>query len=112
MSASTKLRLLHEAGERMDHDIVAELKDNPLVKATGDNLDIYVRTGLKSTERKYKNLHLFASNIIFCRVARPDLYSLKSVSIPLEQLKSDLFLPNGHQLETLQNSYAILLGMK
>lgn len=44
MSTSTKLRLLDKAWESMDPCIMTQWKENPLVKVTGDNLDIYVRT--------------------------------------------------------------------
>lgn len=70
MSPTTKLRLLDEAGEHMSTGIVSKLVVNPLVKITGDNLDIYVRTGLQSPERSNKDLHMFASNIIFSRVSK------------------------------------------
>ena len=68
LSSTSKLRLLEEAGNRMETNIVLSLQKNPVVKITGDNLDIYVKTGHKSLERSNQDLHLFASNIIFSRV--------------------------------------------
>jgi hypothetical protein len=68
MSPSSKLRLLDEAGELMNAGIASKVITNPLVKITGDNLDIYIRTGHQSLDRSNKDLHLFASNIIFSRV--------------------------------------------
>ncbi|KAH3856944.1 hypothetical protein DPMN_099540 [Dreissena polymorpha] len=68
MSTSSKLRLLDEAGEMLEDNIARSLRKNPLVKITGDNLDIYVRTGHHSLDRHSKDLHMFAANIIFSRV--------------------------------------------
>ncbi|XP_052224940.1 uncharacterized protein LOC127840570 [Dreissena polymorpha] len=68
MSTSSKLRLLDEAGEMLEDNIARSLRKNPLIKITGDNLDIYVRTGHHSLDRHNKDLHTFASNIIFSRV--------------------------------------------
>jgi hypothetical protein len=74
LSVSTKLRLLDEAGAMMDTAIVSKLQTNPLFKVTGDNLDIYIRTGHKSLEKSNTDLHLFASNAIFSRVCNLSLY--------------------------------------
>ncbi|XP_060586522.1 ATP-dependent DNA helicase RecQ-like [Ruditapes philippinarum] len=96
--------VLDEAGNGSDLGIVSELKNNPIIKVTGDNLDIYVRTDHKSLDKHKKDLHLFASNIIFSRIAQPHMYSLRENSIPLSNLTSDLFLPHGHYTETLMSS--------
>ncbi|KAL4236167.1 hypothetical protein ACF0H5_004553 [Mactra antiquata] len=70
LSTTSKLRLLDEAGNRMETSVASIVLKNPIVKITGDNLDIYVRTGHKSLERTNQDMHLFASNIIFSRVGR------------------------------------------
>uniref|UniRef100_A0A8W8MKD7 Uncharacterized protein n=1 Tax=Magallana gigas TaxID=29159 RepID=A0A8W8MKD7_MAGGI len=43
------------------------------MKITGDNVDVYVRTSSLNRERRNKDLHLFASNIIFSRIATIDM---------------------------------------
>ena len=68
MSTTTKLRLLDEASGIMDKGIVSRLQKSPLVKITGDNLDMYIRTGQKSLEKSNRDLHLFTSNVLFNRV--------------------------------------------
>lgn len=110
MSASTKLRLMDEAADRMSNGIADHLNKNPLVKVTGDNLDIYIRTGHKSLERSNQDLHLFASNVLFCRIATPGLLSNTPLQRSLESITPDLFIPTGHNMETLTHSYTILLG--
>ena len=39
----------------------------------GDNLDIYVRTSRQSSTDQHKDLHYFASNILFNRLDLTDL---------------------------------------
>jgi hypothetical protein len=68
LSTTSKLKLLDEAGNRMETSVASTLQRNPIVKVNGDNPDIYVRTGHKSLERSNQDIHLFASNIIFSRV--------------------------------------------
>ncbi|XP_060572948.1 uncharacterized protein LOC132730884 isoform X2 [Ruditapes philippinarum] len=110
MSPSSKLRLLDEAGELMNAGIASKVITNPLVKITGDNLDIYVRTGHQSMDRSNKDLHLFVSNIIFSRIAKPGQYSLVADPYPLSSLQPEMFFPRGHFQQTLRNTYCILLG--
>ncbi|KAH3778332.1 hypothetical protein DPMN_179787 [Dreissena polymorpha] len=68
MSTSSKLRLLDEAGEKLEDNITRSLRKNPCVKITDNNLDIYVRTGHHSLDRRNKDLHMLALYIIFSRV--------------------------------------------
>ncbi|KAH3695869.1 hypothetical protein DPMN_083327 [Dreissena polymorpha] len=69
MSTTTKLRLLDEASGIMDKGIVSQYcRSHPLVNKTGDNLDMYIRTGQKYLEKSNRDLHMFASNVLFNRV--------------------------------------------
>ncbi|XP_060578320.1 uncharacterized protein LOC132735396 [Ruditapes philippinarum] len=110
LSVSTKLRLLDEAGAMMDTAIVSKLQTNPLFKVTGDNLDIYIRTGHKSLEKSNTDLHLFASNAIFSRVAKPGVFNTARVSRPLHTLYPYMFFLSGHYRQTMVNSYCVVLG--
>ena len=106
---TSKLRLLDEAGKMTDHHIVEQLRSNPLVKITGDNMDFYVKTNHQSTERAHKDLHYFVSNIIFSRVATPDL-STSQVAVDRQSIIPAMLLPHGLYLERLQHCYMIILA--
>ncbi|KAH3806767.1 uncharacterized protein LOC127870998 isoform X2 [Dreissena polymorpha] len=108
MSTSSKLRLLDEAGEMLEDNIARSLRKNPLVKITGDNLDIYVRTGHHSLDRHEKDLHMFASNIIFSRIAQLESFSTSFTMPSLGTLSPEKFFPNGHHRDTLTNTYCVL----
>jgi hypothetical protein len=41
-----------------------------LAKVTGDNLDVYIKRNIISGMNKNKDIHLFASNIIFPRISK------------------------------------------
>ncbi|KAH3814500.1 uncharacterized protein LOC127835962 [Dreissena polymorpha] len=110
MSTTTKLRLLDEASSIMDKGIVSRLQKSPLVKITGDNLDMYIKTGQQSLEKSNRDLHLFASNVLFNRIASPDKYSLVPTRTPLTDLKAEMFLLSGNYRSTLVNSYCVILG--
>ncbi|XP_053386739.1 uncharacterized protein LOC128550851 isoform X2 [Mercenaria mercenaria] len=110
LCTTSKIRLLEEAGESMEKNIARELVNNPLVKITGDNLDIYIKTGHRSLDRSNKDLHLFASNIIFSRIAKPGIYSTSVRHTPLERIRPEMFFPTGHHRQTLVNSYCVILG--
>ncbi|KAH3843149.1 hypothetical protein DPMN_116657 [Dreissena polymorpha] len=105
MSTTTKLRLLDEASSIMDKGIVSRLQKSPLVKITGGNLDMYIKTGQQSLEKSNRDLHLFASNI-----ASPDKYSLVPTRTPLTDLNAEMFLLSGNYRSTLVNSYSVILG--
>jgi hypothetical protein len=51
-------------------NIIEMLRRNPLAKITGDNLDVYIKRDIVSGMNKNKDIHLFASNIIFPRIAK------------------------------------------
>lgn len=91
MCPRTKLQLLDEAGERINAGIASKLATNPVVKVTGDNLDIYVCTGHKSLDRSNNDLHLFASNIIFNRIAKPQQYSIVADPYSIYKLQPERF---------------------
>jgi hypothetical protein len=40
------------------------------LKVTGDNLDVYIKRNIISGMNKNKDIHLFASNIIFPRISK------------------------------------------
>ena len=43
MSTTSKLRLLDEAGNYNMTELLAYLKTKPLLKITGDNLDVFIK---------------------------------------------------------------------
>jgi hypothetical protein len=109
LSVSSKVRLQDEAVQQTQETLVNSLRANPLVKITGDNLDMYIKTGHQSTEKQHKDLHLFASNIMFTRIATPDL-SIQQPVFNHESVSADEFIPHAAYKDTLLNSYCVLVG--
>ncbi|XP_060556001.1 uncharacterized protein LOC132716696 [Ruditapes philippinarum] len=94
----------------METSVASTLQRNPIIKVTGDNLDIYVRTGHKSLERSNQDIHLFASNIIFSRIVKPGLYSMVKPLCDLQSLTPELFFPSEQDRESLRRSYCVMLA--
>ncbi|KAH3880084.1 hypothetical protein DPMN_003996 [Dreissena polymorpha] len=103
---------LQEEIQSMTEKLIAEnLKQNPLIKVTGDNLDIYVKTSSLSKERRNKDLHLFTSNIIFSRVSTTDMNN-SVPKVDVSELNSEKILMPEHSNEKdkLLHSYAVLIA--
>lgn len=83
MSTSTKIRILDECAQLNVTSAVSYLRSYPLLKITGDNLDVYIRVGLKTVQNSNRDLHLFASNDLSCRVATPDMDRRKPAVQPV-----------------------------
>lgn len=73
LSWSVRVSLQEDIHKKAEKNIVDTIKLNPLMKITGDNVDVYVKTTSLNRERRNKDLHLFASNIIFSRTATIDM---------------------------------------
>lgn len=73
LSSQRRLNFQESIGCASQNLIIANLKSNPLVKVTGDNLDIYIKRSNLTSDSRNLDLHLFTSNIIFSRVATVDM---------------------------------------
>ena len=82
---------------------------NPLVKITGDNLDLYVRTNHVSSENRNKDLHMFTSNIILPRIATIDMDNSPPQIDPREIRPEDCLL-NDSESACMIGGYALVLG--
>ncbi|CAC5407263.1 unnamed protein product [Mytilus coruscus] len=108
MSTSTKLRLLDECGDLNSLRLKRILKTVTLLKLTGDNLDVYIKTGNLTTVNRNTDVHLFASNAISCRIATPDM-STKAPKIDELQLQATDVLLNEARLEVLKEAIIVLV---
>ncbi|XP_052675768.1 uncharacterized protein LOC128157314 [Crassostrea angulata] len=79
------------------------------MKITGDNVDVYVRTSSLNRERRNKDLHLFASNIIFSRIATIDMPNTPP-GTNVEQLKSEHLLMTGMEKAKFLSACSVLLA--
>lgn len=77
LSCSGKLKLLDKAADTSKHLLVESIKQNPQIKITGDNLDMYVRTNHQRLDNDNKDIHWFASNVIGTRLNYSGLSSEK-----------------------------------
>ena len=110
LSTSSKQRLIKEAGEISQNLLTEYLEDNPLLKITGDNLDVYIKTRCKTVDKSNSDLHLFASNAISTRLASPDMDEISPVL--QEQLCWKVLLLTAAERDNIKYSYSILVNKK
>jgi hypothetical protein len=104
-----KLSILDEATAVSRQQITESIIINPLMKITGDNLDIYIRTSHMSSEKQNRDLHLFTSNLIFSRVATTDM-SNSPPGTCASTISVDDCIIQAAEKDCLFNSYAIIIG--
>jgi len=85
------------------------LKEQPMVKVTGDNLDLMIRTQHQASDHCHQDLHLFTSNIISHRVP---LYNVSDCNpiIKLQNITPENFELNDMENHHLLESYSVLVG--
>ncbi|XP_048244381.1 uncharacterized protein LOC124126857 isoform X2 [Haliotis rufescens] len=109
-SPTTKLRMMAQAVTQTKLNIVRSLQCNPLIKITGDNLDVYIRSSkVGSTKNDNKDLHMFASNIIFSKFADINL-STSPPPLSSTCINASDVLPNEDTLNKLSSAYIVLIG--
>ena len=106
MACSSKLRLQDECAKMSRKSIVTTLASSPLVKLTGDNLDIYIKTGNKAVDTNNKDLHMFATNLISTRLATSDMDNKPP---PVHNVFDRDLLLSAEEKEKLKYSYTILV---
>lgn len=109
LSHERRLKFQDSVNESSNKLLVDHLKKNPLIKITGDNFDIYVKTSQINTERRNQDLHLFTSNIIFSRLARIDMDN-KPPCTDVNNIGAENFLLSDDQKDQLLDAYGILVG--
>lgn len=109
LSWSVRVSLQEDIHKKAEKNIVDTIKLNPLMKITGDNVDVYVRTSSLNRERRNKDLHLFASNIIFSRIATIDMPNTPP-GTNVEQLKSEHLLMTGMEKAKFLSACSVLLA--
>lgn len=82
-----------------------------LLLSTGDNLDLYVKASIMTSEKRNKDMHLFTSNVIFPRIATIDMCN-DVPKVDTKTLTADkvLLAESCPQRNRLIYAYQILLG--
>ncbi|KAL5017472.1 hypothetical protein ScPMuIL_007061 [Solemya velum] len=111
LSPERRQRLQDSAQEKTLKLVTETLKSQPLVKITGDNLGIYVKTSNLGINRRNKDHHLFTSYVLFSRVATIDMNN-DSPKTDLCKISSEQMLLNNNYLQRqkLIHAYSVLLG--
>lgn len=109
LSPTRKLDLLDACGDVSRSTIVKVLKKQPMVKVTGDNLDIMIRTQHQSTDHTHQDLHLFTSNIIFHRIPLNNVSDVSPV-VNLEEILPQQFMLTPVEKNHLLQSNSVLAG--
>ncbi|KAK3099684.1 hypothetical protein FSP39_007984 [Pinctada imbricata] len=107
MSPSTKIRILEECSDKNHEALVQHIKTHPIIKITGDNLDIHVRSSRQGLDRQHKDMHMFASNVLSTRISSPDIDNQCPQNNKLDPCKIVL---HGFHADILMLSYKILLS--
>ncbi|XP_076116504.1 uncharacterized protein LOC143083974 [Mytilus galloprovincialis] len=108
LSTASKQRLIEECGKNSNKKLTDYLEGSPLLKITGDNLDIFIKPSCQSVEKSNYDLHLFASNAISCRAATPDLNT--SAPKDVGPLNSDIVRLTDTEKDQIRNSYIVLIS--
>ena len=77
LSCPGKVKLLDKAAETTKELFIEQIKENPRIKITGDNLDMYIRTNHQRQDNSNKDIHWFASNAVSCRLDYTNIPSEK-----------------------------------
>ncbi|XP_033748132.1 uncharacterized protein LOC117333109 [Pecten maximus] len=95
--------------EYSNRHILGKIADGKDGKINGDNLDIYVRTNDMRMDRKNRDYHYFASDLIFDRVCVQNLDNTKPVG-NVEDIPYEHFVPSTVEDKSYKDSLKILLG--
>jgi hypothetical protein len=80
------------------------LRRNPLAKVTGGNLDVYIKRDIISGMNRNKDIHLFASNTIFPRIAKIIMENTRPAN---QQISITNLTFNDQQRSHLLNLYKV-----
>ena len=77
----------------------------------GDNLDIYIKTAHERQTTSNTDLHLFATNLIFSRVATPDLDNT-TPDINCDEIEAEHVTLHGQYKLAIRNAYIVHISKK
>ncbi|XP_050399680.1 uncharacterized protein LOC126816910 [Patella vulgata] len=107
LSCERRLQFQESISLSSENLIIDKLKFNPLIKITGDNLDVYIKASQLFTDKRNKDLHMFVSNVIFSRIASMDM-SIESPNVDVNSIQAaDIY-----QQEQLLDVYGVLKGLQ
>ncbi|KAK6175941.1 hypothetical protein SNE40_014314 [Patella caerulea] len=109
LSCERRLQFQESISLSSENLIIDKLKFNPLIKITGDNLDVYIKASQLFTDKRNKDLHMFASNVIFSRIARMDM-DIESPNVDVNSIQAADVLLSSYQQEQLLDVYGVLIG--
>ncbi|XP_076080521.1 uncharacterized protein LOC143051506 [Mytilus galloprovincialis] len=107
LSPTSKQRLIKEAGEISHKALCDYLKEKPLLKITGDNLDIYIKSRCVSIDKGNTDLHLFASNALTSRLSSVDMDN-RTPLVP--EVNRDVLKLTEAEIDNMKYSYSILIA--
>ncbi|CAG2201381.1 unnamed protein product [Mytilus edulis] len=84
----------------------AEDMEKPLLKITGDNLDIYIKSRCVSIDKGNTDLHLFASNALTSRLSSVDMDN-RTPLVP--EVNRDVLKLTEAEMDNMKYSYSILV---
>ncbi|XP_076081561.1 uncharacterized protein LOC143052416 [Mytilus galloprovincialis] len=109
LSCSGKLRILDKAVLASHNMLVEAIRTNPLMKITGDNLDMYIRTNHQRTDNSNQDIHWFASNAFFTRLNYQNLPE-NTPEVRLKDIAAEMFVLTGGETMKLNDVKKVLIG--
>ncbi|CAC5405408.1 unnamed protein product [Mytilus coruscus] len=109
LSCSGKLRILDKAVIASHNMLVEAIRTNPLMKITGDNLDMYIRTNHQRTDNSNQDIHWFASNAFFTRLNYQNLPE-NTPEVRLKDIDAEMFVLNESETLKLNDVQKVLIG--
>ncbi|XP_063435690.1 uncharacterized protein LOC134716611 [Mytilus trossulus] len=109
LSPTSKQRLIKKAGEISHKALCDYLKEKPLLKITGDNLDIYIKSCCVSIDKGNTDFHLFASNALTSRLSSVDMDNRTPV---FPEVNGDVLKLTETEIDNMKYSYSILKTFK
>ncbi|CAG2194770.1 unnamed protein product [Mytilus edulis] len=109
LSCSGKLRILDKAVLASHNMLVEAIRTNPLMKITGDNLDMYIRTNHQRTDNSNQDIHWFASNAFFTRLNYQNLPE-NTPEVRLKDIDAEMFVLTGGETMKLNDVKKVLIG--
>ncbi|XP_028418476.1 uncharacterized protein LOC114543852, partial [Dendronephthya gigantea] len=109
LSHQSKVNLLDEIGGHFADEAITMVKNGCKMQGTGDNWDFRILCHDMRKDHQNKDMHYFASNLLFERVPIPDNLSL-SPKHDIKTLENSSFLLSVAESKKLLEDYKVIIS--
>ena len=108
MSHQSKINLLDEIGGHFADEAIVMAKKGVKMQGTGDNWDFRIMAHDMRKDSQNKDMHYFASNLVFDRVPTPDNLSV-TPKHDIKSLENSAFLLTAAESKKLLEDYKVII---